>query len=90
MLAMSPSCVNLESTVMTIRLLSSTDMIRRRNLRTRSIKMLVLDEADEMLNKGAFRKNVDSFNPFVLLNLEPKCAPGDPILYPESILCYSP
>lgn len=28
------------------------DMIRRRNLRTRSIKMLVLDEADEMLNKG--------------------------------------
>lgn len=28
------------------------DMIKRRNLRTRSIKMLVLDEADEMLNKG--------------------------------------
>lgn len=28
------------------------DMIRRRSLRTRSIKMLVLDEADEMLNKG--------------------------------------
>lgn len=28
------------------------DMIRRRNLRTRSIKMLVLDEADEMLNQG--------------------------------------
>ena len=27
-------------------------MIRRRSLRTRSIKMLVLDEADEMLNKG--------------------------------------
>jgi len=27
-------------------------MIRRRTLRTRSIKMLVLDEADEMLNKG--------------------------------------
>lgn len=27
-------------------------MIRRRNLRTRSIRMLVLDEADEMLNKG--------------------------------------
>ena len=32
-------------------------------------------------------KNV---NPFVLLNLEPKCAPGDAILYPESIFCYSP
>ena len=27
-------------------------MIRRRNLRTRSIKMLILDEADEMLTKG--------------------------------------
>lgn len=27
-------------------------MIRRRVLRTRCIKMLVLDEADEMLNKG--------------------------------------
>jgi DEAD/DEAH box helicase len=28
------------------------DMIRRRTLRTRSIKLLILDEADEMLNKG--------------------------------------
>lgn len=28
------------------------DMIRRRNLRTRGIKMLILDEADEMLNQG--------------------------------------
>jgi ATP-dependent RNA helicase len=28
------------------------DMISRRNLRTRNIKMLVLDEADEMLTKG--------------------------------------
>nr|KAJ3422293.1 Eukaryotic initiation factor 4A-III [Polyrhizophydium stewartii] len=28
------------------------DMIRRRNLQTREIKMLVLDEADEMLSKG--------------------------------------
>jgi len=28
------------------------DMIRRRNLRTRDIKILVLDEADEMLSKG--------------------------------------
>lgn len=32
--------------------LSFSDMIRRRVLRTRAIKMLVLDEADEMLNKG--------------------------------------
>jgi ATP-dependent RNA helicase len=28
------------------------DMIRRRNLRTRNIKLLTLDEADEMLSKG--------------------------------------
>lgn len=28
------------------------DMIKRRNLRTRNIKILILDEADEMLNKG--------------------------------------
>ncbi|KAI0065834.1 DEAD-domain-containing protein [Artomyces pyxidatus] len=28
------------------------DMIRRRSLRTRNIKMLVLDEADELLSKG--------------------------------------
>ena len=28
------------------------DMIKRRNLRTRKLKMLVLDEADEMLNAG--------------------------------------
>jgi len=27
-------------------------MIKRRNLRTRAIKMLILDESDEMLNKG--------------------------------------
>jgi len=33
------------------------DMIQRRNLRTRSIKLLVLDEADEMLNKG-FKKQI--------------------------------
>ncbi|KAJ8605310.1 hypothetical protein CTAYLR_002336 [Chrysophaeum taylorii] len=28
------------------------DMIKRRNLRTRALKMLVIDEADEMLNRG--------------------------------------
>ena len=27
-------------------------MIKRRNLRTQNIKVFVLDEADEMLNKG--------------------------------------
>jgi len=27
-------------------------MIRRRNLRTRNLKMLIIDEADEMLNQG--------------------------------------
>jgi ATP-dependent RNA helicase len=30
------------------------DMIRRRNLRTRNIKTLILDEADEMLNQVHF------------------------------------
>jgi ATP-dependent RNA helicase len=33
------------------------DMIQRRHLRTRSIKMMVLDEADEMLSKG-FKEQV--------------------------------
>ncbi|KAI4578283.1 hypothetical protein MJG53_011138 [Ovis ammon polii x Ovis aries] len=33
------------------------DMIRCRSLRTRAIKMLVLDEADEMLNKG-FKEHI--------------------------------
>lgn len=33
-------------------------MIRRRSLRTRAIKMLVLDEADEMLNKGEVERDV--------------------------------
>ncbi len=33
------------------------DMIKRRSLRTRQIKVLVLDEADEMLNKG-FREQI--------------------------------
>ena len=28
------------------------DMIKRRNLRTKNIKMLILDEADEMLSMG--------------------------------------
>lgn len=28
------------------------DMIKRKNLRTRNIKMVIIDEADEMLNKG--------------------------------------
>jgi ATP-dependent RNA helicase len=28
------------------------DMIKRRNLRTRNLKLLVIDEADEMLNRG--------------------------------------
>jgi ATP-dependent RNA helicase len=27
-------------------------MIQRRNLRTRAVKMLILDESDEMLNQG--------------------------------------
>lgn len=37
------------------------DMIRRRNLRTRSIKVLILDEADEMLNKGFHEQIYDVY-----------------------------
>lgn len=37
------------------------DMIRRRNLRTRSIKTLILDEADEMLNKGFHEQIYDVY-----------------------------
>ena len=33
------------------------DMIQRRHLRTRNLKMLILDEADEMLSKG-FKEQV--------------------------------
>lgn len=44
------------------------DMIRRRTLRTRGIKMLVLDEADEMLNKG-FKEQIYDVYRFVFLLL---------------------
>jgi len=37
------------------------DMIRRRNMRTRSIKTLILDEADEMLNKGFHEQIYDVY-----------------------------
>lgn len=37
------------------------DMVRRRNLRTRSIKTLILDEADEMLNKGFHEQIYDIY-----------------------------
>ena len=42
------------------------DMIRRRCLRTRNIKMLVLDEADELLNKGFKETELqsDTITPF--------------------------
>ena len=39
-------------------LLLLLDMIKRRNLRTRNIKMLVLDEADEMLNQGELGRSL--------------------------------
>jgi superfamily II DNA/RNA helicase len=39
-------------------------MIGRRNLRTRNIKMFILDEADEMLNKGiSFETSKDGIPP---------------------------
>ncbi|KAG8852830.1 RNA helicase [Tulasnella sp. 330] len=37
------------------------DMIRRRNLRTRNVKMLILDEADDMLNKGFIEQIYDIY-----------------------------
>lgn len=36
-------------------------MIKRRVLRTRAIKMLVLDESDEMLNKGFKEQIYDAY-----------------------------
>eukprot|EP01130_Rhizamoeba_saxonica_P013931 TRINITY_DN59_c0_g1_i2.p1 TRINITY_DN59_c0_g1~~TRINITY_DN59_c0_g1_i2.p1 ORF type:complete len:405 (-),score=87.11 TRINITY_DN59_c0_g1_i2:26-1240(-) len=38
------------------------DMIRRKHLRTRNIKMLVLDEADVMLSKGFKEQIIDIWN----------------------------
>lgn len=46
------------------------DMIRRRTLRTRGIKMLVLDEADEMLNKG-FKEQI--YDVYRYLPPRPRC-----------------
>ncbi|KAL5640378.1 hypothetical protein ACGC1H_007590 [Rhizoctonia solani] len=40
------------------------DMIRRRNLRTRNIKILVLDEADELLNKG-FKDQINNIHRYL-------------------------
>lgn len=37
------------------------DMIKRRHLRTRNIKMLVLDEADELLNQGFLEQIFDIY-----------------------------
>ncbi|KAL3242287.1 hypothetical protein MRX96_021329 [Rhipicephalus microplus] len=47
------------------------DMIKRRNLRTRAIKMLVLDEADEMLNKGFKEQIYDVYRYLPPLHSEP-------------------
>jgi ATP-dependent RNA helicase len=52
------------------------DMIKRRNLRTRGIKMLVIDEADEMLNRGFREQIYDIYrslflSPFLSLDLSP-------------------
>lgn len=45
------------------------DMIERRNLRTRSIRMLVLDEADEMLTRG-FKDQVYDIYRFLPPNIQ--------------------
>ena len=46
----------------------SSDMIKRRNLRTRSVKMFILDESDEMLNKG-FKEQIYDVYRFLFLQL---------------------
>ena len=45
---------------------TAIDMIKRRNLRTRNIKVLVLDEADEMLNKGEINYKIFCYNTLIL------------------------
>ncbi|VDN31844.1 unnamed protein product [Gongylonema pulchrum] len=52
------------------------DMIRRRNLRTRNIKLLVLDEADEMLNKG-FKEQIYDIYRYL--------PPGVQVFYPQRV-----
>lgn len=42
------------------------DMIRRRSLRTRNIKILVLDEADELLTKG-FKDQISDIHRYLPL-----------------------
>ena len=37
------------------------DMLRRRHLKTRAIKLLVIDEADEMLNRGFVEQIYDIY-----------------------------
>ena len=38
------------------------DVIKRRNLQTRNIKVLILDEADELLQKGLKNRSTKSTN----------------------------
>ena len=45
------------------------DMIRRRHLKTRSIKLLILDEADEMLNRG-FKDQVNDIYRYLPFNTQ--------------------
>lgn len=52
------------------------DMIKRRSLRTREIKTLVLDEADEMLSKGFKEQIYDVY----------RYLPPDTQVYPSLLL----
>jgi superfamily II DNA/RNA helicase len=49
-------------------------MIGRKNLRTRNIKMFILDEADEMLNKGILKPSANVISP----------PPFEPLPYPPT------
>ena len=69
------------------------DMIKRRSLHTREIKMLILDEADEMLNKGFMEQIYDVYRylpPETQVdwgNSLPAAIPGSS--FPGSKSCYS-
>jgi len=58
------------------------DMIRRRTLRTRNIKMLVLDEADEMLSQGFKEQIYDVYR-----YLPPTTQVSNPLMAPQQNYC---
>ena len=60
------------------------DMIKRRSFRTREIKLLVLDEADEMLNQG-FKEQIYDVYRYLPPNTQVRLVPdsGNPFSKPS-------